>query len=170
MAMSEAQKKWRKDNAAHLKEYQRKWREAKKKDPEYVAKQREKGREGDRKRATCPKRIAYKEEYYTRTRHVQVGKKHQKELAKRHPEEFARSSITDDLMIFWVERMQGTACPHCGDEASHIDHKTPLALGGKHELWNLEYICKTCNIGKGAMTREDYVAWQDRMIQHRATT
>ena len=32
----------------------------------------------------------------------------------------------------------------------HIDHKIPLAKGGKHIIGNIQILCPTCNIKKGA--------------------
>jgi hypothetical protein len=45
-------------------------------------------------------------------------------------------------------------CYECGvvldsDALWHLDHVDPLALGGPHMLWNLEALCRTCNLRKG---------------------
>lgn len=41
------------------------------------------------------------------------------------------------------------ACLLDADENWHLDHVDPLALGGPHLLWNLETLCKPCNLRKG---------------------
>ena len=48
-------------------------------------------------------------------------------------------------------------CAHCGAGITmelkadgHIDHIVPLAAGGSNDLVNLQLLCKTCNLKKGA--------------------
>jgi hypothetical protein len=45
-------------------------------------------------------------------------------------------------------------CQYCGRSAPqvvlHIDHRTPVALGGGDEIENLVTACIDCNLGKGA--------------------
>lgn len=54
-----------------------------------------------------------------------------------------------------VLERSGRACSVCGATAAdgaklEVDHIRPVALGGTNELSNLQVLCKTCNIGKGA--------------------
>lgn len=56
----------------------------------------------------------------------------------------------------------GTRCPYCGvtltaDNCS-VDYRTPIALGGAHQLANLQVLCKRrrngvggCNVLKGSL-------------------
>jgi 5-methylcytosine-specific restriction endonuclease McrA len=54
-----------------------------------------------------------------------------------------------------LERLQENRCASCGclfieKEISHVDHKVPIACGGKDEYGNLQVLCADCNLGKGA--------------------
>lgn len=46
------------------------------------------------------------------------------------------------------------ACQYCGATPPsvilHVDHITPVALGGKNRIDNLITSCSSCNLGKGA--------------------
>lgn len=50
-------------------------------------------------------------------------------------------------------RLQRGKCAYCktplGDKY-HRDHHVPLALGGPNEDWNMQLLCKPCNLQKGA--------------------
>ena len=39
-------------------------------------------------------------------------------------------------------------CYLCGNEATTVDHITPLAKGGTDDEWNLAAACKRCNYSK----------------------
>lgn len=49
-------------------------------------------------------------------------------------------------------------CSYCGSRPPevvlHVDHITPLAHGGSNEEINLQVLCDSCNLGKGAMKQE----------------
>lgn len=57
---------------------------------------------------------------------------------------------------WWDIRQQvlerdGNRCARCGGEDEmHIDHVHPVSLGGLPLLANLQVLCKTCNLQKGA--------------------
>lgn len=47
----------------------------------------------------------------------------------------------------------GRRCVRCGStEELHVDHIQPVAKGGMPRLENLQVLCKTCNLQKGAST------------------
>lgn len=59
------------------------------------------------------------------------------------------------LLDAWDDDAPGYRCARCGAyEADrknmHVDHKIPLARGGSNDRSNLEALCRTCNLGKGA--------------------
>ncbi len=65
---------------------------------------------------------------------------------------------TDDgsvnlVSISTMKKEQKNLCNFChGDisEIFHIDHIKPLVLGGEHRIVNVQLLCPTCNLKKGA--------------------
>jgi hypothetical protein len=51
-------------------------------------------------------------------------------------------------------------CGHTDGSGStlHVDHRVPVALGGRHALTNLWTLCAPCNLSKGARTLEAFLA------------
>src|SRR5689334_3118329 len=51
-------------------------------------------------------------------------------------------------------------CPYCNVLLSvsnvSLDHKMPVARGGRNELSNIQFVCKGCNKAKGDFTDEEY--------------
>jgi 5-methylcytosine-specific restriction endonuclease McrA len=47
--------------------------------------------------------------------------------------------------------MYGARCARCGASGQlHVDHIYPVKHGGSNELSNLQLLCRTCNLKKGA--------------------
>lgn len=66
--------------------------------------------------------------------------------------EFTKERIRDLLGLYG-------GCGYCGDPdilAISIDHKTPLARGGKNAPENVHFVCLPCNRMKGALTHEEF--------------
>ncbi len=58
------------------------------------------------------------------------------------------------LLKALVER-DGYRCTKCGAEKDlHIDHIVPVSAGGTNQLSNLQFLCRPCNIAKGARNGE----------------
>ena len=56
-----------------------------------------------------------------------------------------------------IRQLQGGACAYCQETQDlHIDHIQPLALGGSNWPWNLQMLCASHNISKGARTDAAY--------------
>jgi len=55
-----------------------------------------------------------------------------------------------------VFALKGSQCVYCGEDASHVDHRTPKARGGTDAIENLVPSCARCNIDKGMMTVEEW--------------
>jgi hypothetical protein len=55
---------------------------------------------------------------------------------------------------FEVFKRDGFTCQYCGDHPPkavlHVDHITPVSLGGGNEIENLVTSCASCNLGKSA--------------------
>lgn len=65
-----------------------------------------------------------------------------------------RSSATDDAKELEMIREFYEQCP----EGYHVDHIIPIALGGRHELANLQWLEASLNISKHAQHPDD---WND---------
>ncbi|RVT86243.1 HNH endonuclease [Inhella crocodyli] len=65
-----------------------------------------------------------------------------------------------------VERIRnalGDRCAYCADElngSGHVDHKTPIAKGGRDEPANITLACEKCNLAKHAKDVEEFLRWR----------
>lgn len=57
----------------------------------------------------------------------------------------------------WLRRLYRDRCAYCATKAAHIDHLTPLALGGDDAPWNVAPACPACNLTKGARPLRDWL-------------
>ena len=61
---------------------------------------------------------------------------------------------------YWIWLSQGGHCAICDifvdcDESYHIDHMKAWSQGGATELSNLQLLCPSCNLKKGARDLEE---------------
>lgn len=76
-----------------------------------------------------------------------------------------RTKIGARLRAMVLER-DNFACVRCGANADgnrvtlHVDHIKPVAQGGTNCESNLQTLCSTCNIGKGA--RSEPAKWEKK--------
>ncbi|MGB6455592.1 MAG: HNH endonuclease [Streptosporangiaceae bacterium] len=64
----------------------------------------------------------------------------------------------------------GHVCWSCGAYASTVDHLTPVALGGTHDLSNLRPACTRCNYSRGGqLASSRLTAAQRRAIARKAS-
>jgi 5-methylcytosine-specific restriction endonuclease McrA len=56
-------------------------------------------------------------------------------------------------------RALGGKCIYCSGPFQHVDHLVPVALGGRHALWNLAPSCRPCNLSKRDSSP---LEWADR--------
>jgi 5-methylcytosine-specific restriction endonuclease McrA len=70
----------------------------------------------------------------------------------RTGERSVRSVLITIGLIKRLYQRQGGICPACGLGMIewHVDHKVPLARGGRHEEQNLQLLHPRCNLSKGA--------------------
>lgn len=63
--------------------------------------------------------------------------------------------------------LQHGRCAYCqqpfGDKY-HVDHKTPVTRGGGNNIENLHLTCPRCNMIKGTMTHEEFLASKKRPV------
>ncbi len=61
---------------------------------------------------------------------------------------------------------QDAKCAYCKQLLTvyHIDHKMPVSRGGTNDIENLQLTCPRCNMRKGAMTHEEYLASKRRRV------
>lgn len=84
----------------------------------------------------------------------------------RHPEIFAKSSLSNADVRKWVSDRWEQPCRYCGQPSTSVDHVLPLSRGGEHEVHNFELICITCNIVKRDKTPEEFYDWL-KLVMHR---
>lgn len=77
-------------------------------------------------------------------------------------------TAADVLSIFTAQR---GLCANCqaklfksGAKKYHVDHMMPLALGGSNLPDNLQCLCPTCNLSKGAKHPDAWAAQNGRLI------
>jgi len=75
-----------------------------------------------------------------------------------------RADQAGDTAGFYTElrRTPSVRCEYCGRRMrgcdAEVDHRTPLARGGRHERANLAVACSPCNRRKGTMLEADFRA------------
>jgi 5-methylcytosine-specific restriction endonuclease McrA len=80
----------------------------------------------------------------------------------------AEGTFTPDDVAAILKR-QRYKCAECGTSVKskknrHIDHITPLALGGSNWPWNLQILCPACNLSKGAKDPIEFARRKGRLL------
>lgn len=63
-----------------------------------------------------------------------------------------------------MQRMKCAYCRSCLKGGYHLDHIVPLALGGTNWAHNLQLLCQTCNLSKGAKPPELFAQQNGRLL------
>jgi 5-methylcytosine-specific restriction endonuclease McrA len=84
---------------------------------------------------------------------------------KRRARQFAGGAHTPDD-INRIRRLQKNKCAACAERLSktHIDHVMPLAKGGSNDPSNIQLLCPTCNLRKGAKHPVDFMQQLGRLL------
>lgn len=70
----------------------------------------------------------------------------ERSLRKKRPDRHTPQKIRNEIL-----KKYDNKCCECGSkEKLEIDHIKPIKLGGNNDFDNLQILCKTCNICKGA--------------------
>lgn len=94
-----------------------------------------------------------------------VGEYNRNTKARRKLAEGSHTAAEiDDLL-----RRQKYKCAECGVSVRkkgqrHVDHVMPLALGGSNWISNLQILCPTCNMSKGAKHPLDWAKAKGRLV------
>lgn len=117
-------------------------------------------------------------EYYSGNREVRIEysklykKKNKEKVLRYNRVAFAKRraaigsfTVRDVALIF--DRQNGL-CNGCSVSIAagyHIDHKQPLSKGGTNFASNIQLLCQKCNLTKGAMDYEKWLArtWEQKI-------
>jgi 5-methylcytosine-specific restriction endonuclease McrA len=108
---------------------------------------------------------------YYNSKNREYSKKRTREWVERHPDKKRALDRTrkaakknaegkhtaEDVRAIYDS--QGGLCVYCEvdlSEGYHVDHIMPLALGGSNWPDNLQCLCPTCNMSKGAKHPDDW--------------
>lgn len=63
----------------------------------------------------------------------------------------------DDIKKIYAQ--QGGLCKTCGAVLGkwHVDHIVPISAGGSNEAYNLQLLCKSCNLRKSNKSLEEFL-------------
>lgn len=70
-----------------------------------------------------------------------------------------------ELEAIWC--LQHGRCAYCQryvGSTYHIDHKLPITRGGTNDLSNLQLTCPRCNMRKGTLTHDEFLASKRRPV------
>jgi 5-methylcytosine-specific restriction endonuclease McrA len=65
-----------------------------------------------------------------------------------------------------LRKLLADRCAYCDVQLNgkgHVDHKTPIAQGGRNEPANLTLCCEKCNLAKHAKDVNQFLLWR---LQH----
>lgn len=76
--------------------------------------------------------------------------------ARKHSAE-GKHTVADIKRLFTLQRGKCACCHISIAYSYHVDHTHPLALGGSNDKTNLQLLCPTCNLKKGAKNPVDFM-------------
>jgi 5-methylcytosine-specific restriction endonuclease McrA len=146
---------WRAASGEQIKEYRKEWR-AKNRDREKAARRAWDRANRDRrkllaakwKKANPERARAWHRRWAEQNPHKRAITNQNHRAAKLD----RRGKLTADLIIRLrtVQRGKCACCRKRLPSAFHVDHIRPLKLGGDHSNANMQLLCASCNLSKGA--------------------
>jgi 5-methylcytosine-specific restriction endonuclease McrA len=143
--LNESSRKWHAANRERSKERTREWHRQ--------------NRPDETARAAAVKRAReWCEQNPDKLRASRKNRKHNRRARER-------GGMTAPELRQW-ESAQRKVCHWCGDKCAtyEIDHRVPLAKGGKHEAQNLVIACQPCNRKKGARCPVEFAQSLGRLV------
>lgn len=98
-----------------------------------------------------------------------INNKHKISLYARKQKSIRRSlegkfSIKEIMDMKIKQRQKCAFCFKSIKKKYHIDHIMPVKLGGQNYIWNIQLLCPTCNMRKGAKHPNDWAAENGRLF------
>lgn len=89
---------------------------------------------------------------------------------RKHWRRAGKDGEAGSLDIKGLAAEQMFECAFCRKDISremHIDHVIPLSRGGAHDIWNIQILCPTCNLRKGALGPIELIIHRGFSFQNR---
>ena len=88
------------------------------------------------------------------------------ELEREYKKKHGRPGTPSKKIIKQLLKDQGPRCYYCNiyfseSNGFHVDHKIPLARGGRHTVDNFALACPLCNIKKHTKTADEFMCLID---------
>lgn len=99
--------------------------------------------------------VAFKK-HLRKTVYQPKAQKVRKKRIESSPENYTKEHVS------WLKNKQFDECYYCGGAIKvvyHIDHLSPLGLGGYNDFMNIALACKTCNLSKHAKSEAQF--WRE---------
>lgn len=160
---------WRAANKDYIKAVASAWREA---NPEYSVTWHAANPEYDRTwRAENPEKCKARSAKYYKENRDAVNARSAARYAKNPEITHAKSrnrrakkaaadgshSVSDINQLFTLQRCKCACCKSSIKDGYHVDHIIPLVAGGSNDRLNLQLLCPSCNLSKGAKHPVDFM-------------
>lgn len=141
------QKQWASNNVEKILKKQRKWRA---KNPEKLKIYEQRRKKTPARRA---QQNAYRKIWRTTNRDRERQYYHKRRTRIKHT-----GHITAAQLAKQRQKQKGL-CFYCllPTTKFHVDHKTPLSMGGKNTARNIVMACPNCNLSKGKMKASEFM-------------
>jgi 5-methylcytosine-specific restriction endonuclease McrA len=92
-----------------------------------------------------------------------VGAASERADLRRQREAAAGGDGYTEADVARIRKALGDRCAYCDAQLAnggHVDHKTPIAKGGRDEAANITLACEKCNLAKHAKDVEEFLRWR----------